>query len=175
MGGEWTKKAARYFAIFCFVAILATSLFNMAICLLNALSSMRGMITPLSSSTTPLPSPSPPPAYDVASQMSEKYETTIQSNPAFVAAPPAFLASPPPTASNPTPTASERETPADSGDGLNFLLGEQLNLEALVTQSLLGINPFLLLPPLSPPPHLSPPNANISSKPARPDAWFRAC
>jgi len=134
--GEWTKKAARYFAIFCFVAILATSLFNMAICLFNAVASMGAMMTPLSSSSTPLPAPSPP--AHVANQMPEKYDT-IQSNPAFVA-PPAFVASPPPTAKS--TAASELHTP-DSGDGFGFLLDE-LNLEALVTQSVLGLNPLLL-------------------------------
>ena len=124
------KKFSRYFAIFCFVAILATSLFNMAICLFNAVASMGAMMTPLSSSSTPLPAPSPP--AHVANQMPEKYDT-IQSNPAFVA-------SSPPTAKS--TAASELPTP-DSGDGFDFLLDE-LNLEALVTQSVLGLNPFLL-------------------------------
>jgi len=137
--GEWTKKAARYFAIFCFIAILATSLFNMAICMFNTMASMGGMITPLSSPSTPLHAPSPP-AY-VANQMPEKYDT-IQSNPAFVASP-AFHASPPPPAKFST-AASELHTP-DSGDGFGSFLLDELNLEALVTQSVLGLNPLLLL------------------------------
>jgi len=73
----------------------------------------------------------------MANQMPEKYDT-IQSNPAFVA-PPAYTASPPSPAKS--TVASELHTP-ESRDG--FLLNE-LNLEALVSQSVLGLNPFLIL------------------------------
>jgi len=153
--GEWTKKAARYFAIFCFIAILATSLFNMAICLVNAMASMGGMMTP-----TPLPASSPAPI--VANPMPKKYDT-IHSNPASAVAPPAFVPS-----SAKSAAASELHTP-ESEDGIGFL-PDELNLEALVSQSVLGLNPFLLLlfsplflllichPPSSPP---STPNLRV--------------
>merc|ERR1719295_2317594 len=117
------------------------------------------MVTPLSSSSSssnPLHVPSPP--AQMANQMPEKYDT-IQSNPAFLA-PPAYTASPPPPAKS-TVAASELHTP-DSGDGFSSFLLNELNLEGLVTQSLLGLNPFLLLlfsplfllicPPTSTPP-----------------------
>merc|ERR1719295_533089 len=100
------------------------------------------MVTPLSSSSSssnPLHVPSPP--AQMANQMPEKYDT-IQSNPAFLA-PPAYTASPPPPAKS-TVAASELHTP-DSGDGFSSFLQNELNLEVLVTQSLLGLNPFLLL------------------------------
>merc|ERR1719429_85734 len=59
---EFTKKAARYFAIFCFVAILATSMFNMAICFYNALVSMGGLMVP-STPTPPHLDPGPAQVY----------------------------------------------------------------------------------------------------------------
>jgi len=137
---EWTKKAARYFAIFCFIAILATSLFNMAICLFNAMASMGTMMTPLSS--TPLPAPSSPPYY-TPNQMPEKYDT-IQSNPAAsIASPPASVASHP--SKSTAATASEIHALDSGADGFDFLFPDQFDLESLVTQSVLGINPFLLL------------------------------
>merc|ERR1719400_247272 len=101
---EFTKKAARYFAIFCFVAILATSMFNMAICLVNAMASMGGMMTP-----TPLPASSPAPI--VGNPMPKKYDT-IHSNPASAVAPPAFVPS-----SAKSAAASELHTP-ESEDGI---------------------------------------------------------
>jgi len=76
--------------------------------------------------------------------MQEKYDT-IQSNPAAsasIASPPASVASPPKS----TKAAASEIHALDSGaDGFDFLLLDKFDLESLVTQSVLGINPFLLL------------------------------
>ena len=124
------------------MAILATSLFNMAICLFNAMASMGTMMTPLSS--TPLPTPSPPSHY-TPNQMQEKYDT-IQSNPAAsasLASPSASVASHP--SKSTAATASEIHALDSGADGFDFLFPDQFDLESLVTQSVLGINPFFLL------------------------------
>merc|ERR1719219_1194487 len=115
------------------------------------MASMGGMMTP-----TPLPASSPAPIVE------NKYDT-IHSNPASAVAPPAFVPS-----SAKSAAASELHTP-ESEDGIGFL-PDELNLGVLVSQSVLGLNPFLLLlfsplflllichPPSSPP---STPNLRV--------------
>merc|ERR1719219_1959987 len=114
------------------------------------MASMGGMMTP-----TPLPASSPAPIVE------KKYDT-IHSNPASAVAPPAFVPS-----SAKSAAASELHTP-ESEDGIGFL-PDELNLGALVSQSVLGLNPFLLL--LFSPLFLlllSP----LHTKPPRPNAWL---
>lgn len=61
--GDVARKVARYFAIFCFLAIIATSLFNMLICLYSTLVSLVSMVPTYPSPPAPeiLPAPSMPP------------------------------------------------------------------------------------------------------------------
>lgn len=61
--GEVARKVARYFAIFCFLAIITTSLFNMLICLYSTVVSLGSMVPTYPSPTAHeiLPAPSMPP------------------------------------------------------------------------------------------------------------------
>ena len=129
--------ASRYFAIFCFVAILATSMFNMAICFYNALVSMGGLMVP---STTSPPHPEPGPAQAYVANPIPVEESAVLADSAI------SVSTHRPSTHTKSLTALEPlslDQPDDYETEQYF--EDRLNIEFLVTQSVLGLNPFLLI------------------------------
>jgi len=127
------RKAARYFAIFCFLAILTISLYNMAISIYSVIVSMRAMLPMYSS-----PSPT---IHTEDNPLSTKPDhLTSQSLPPSLVhmAATKSIGRDSMASVLPVPTSHTVIPPTSNYEDL-------VNLECMFTVSFLGLQPFLLI------------------------------
>ena len=195
--------AARYFAIACFMAIIAMSVFNMVLGVFSALatlsSSLPGQHSPY---TAPPPPQTTPPgqssSYTAPPEQSSSYTAPPGQSSPYTAPPaPPSPWQPPPiptTTSLPAPPPSPEEARAPPvleelslapvpAPGQEEVEESAALLETLVTQSCLGIHPFLLLllsplfllllsqPPAPPAPRVPQPGARLHLLLNDPTLW----